>query len=425
MIILFIASMMGIMLEVCEPCIMLFLSMCVASLSGVVEIKQCFSGFSNLVPWLILLALSLASVVTKTNLGIRLAYLFVKLFGKNMTGLSYSLVMTEFLAAPLIPSNTARGANIGLPLVTSIARYISSNSEKIQEKSIGSYLTILYSYSNAICSAIFVTAMISNAIIVEELGKIGIQMNWLAWSKFMIIPGICILLVLPFILRILYRHGVHDLGGLRELAAESYEAMGKLTQQEKCILSIFALMLLMWIFSEIIGIPIIVTVLIGITIFAMLGLLSMKEALSSYSTLNPVIMIGILISYVNCLATSGAIEWFNGLISSELGAFDKGLAFYLLTIIYYFTHYFFSGESSRIIALYVPFLSTGIALGLEPTKLGVTLAFFSAVSDILAHYTCPASITMFSTGYISVGKWIKSGIVVTVIVMTIWFSYVS
>jgi DASS family divalent anion:Na+ symporter len=425
MIIIFVASMVGIMLEVCEPCSLLFLAICVASLTGTVEINQCFSGFSNTIPWLIFTALSLSSVVTKTALGMRLAYLFVKLFGKNMTGLSYSIIVTEFLAAPVIPSNTARGANIGFPLVTSIARYVSSHTKGVQEKSIGAYLSILYAYSNAVCSAIFITAMISNAIIVEILANDGIQMSWLSWCSFMLMPGICILIVLPFILRLLFSFKTPSLDGLRAQAAAHYKSMGKLSQQEKCILSVFALMLSMWIFSEMLGVPIIVTVLLGIVAFVMLGLLSIKEAFSSYSTLNPVIMLGILISFVNCLVSSGAIAWFSGVISNNLSGRGIDIAYYMLTIIYFFTHYFFSGEGGRIIALYATFLTTGLSLGIAPMKLGMTLAFFSSTSDVLAHYTCPASLTMFSTGYVSAGKWMLAGLVNALIIMGIWFGYVG
>ncbi|MDR1034552.1 MAG: anion permease, partial [Holosporales bacterium] len=390
------------------------------------EIKQCFSGFSSIVPWLIFLALSLSSVVAKTTLGLRLAYLFVKLFGKNLTGLSYSVIITEFLATLVIPSNTARGANIGLPLVTSISRYVASNTDGVQEKSIGSYLSILYAFSNAICSSIFITAMISNAIIVEILSNTGIHMNWLSWCGFMLLPGGCILALLPFVLQLfLEQRNTLIPGKLRAQAAISYKSIGKLSEQEKCILVVFSAMLLMWIFSELVGIPIIVTVLIGIVVFVMLGFLNIKEAFSSYSTLNPVIMLGILISYVNCLISFGAVEWFNGVILNYLKQIDIDKAYYLLTVTYYFTHYFFSGEGGRIIALYSVFLATGLSLGIEPMKLSMTLAFFSSTSDVLAHYTCPTSITMFSTGYISARKWMMIGLITTIMIMGIWFVYVG
>jgi DASS family divalent anion:Na+ symporter len=424
MIIIFIATTMSIMLDICEPCAILLLSMTIGCLTGVLQIGQCFSGFSNNVPWVIFLALSLSSVVTKTSLGMRLAYLFLKLFGRSITGLSYSIIATEFLIAPIIPSNTARGANVGLPIITSISRYVTANIPEAKEKDIGAYLAILYAYSNAICSAMFITAMISNSIITTELEKLGINMNWFNWFKFMIVPGICILVILPIILRPLCKRNVRNVKNVQEQASKKYAEMGKLTSQEKCILTVFVCMLLMWVFSDYFEIPVFVTILIGISIFILTGLLDVRTSFSSFGIISPTIMIGIMISYVNCLISFGAIDWFNIEIAASLAEFGKNGAFFILTLAYYFTHYFFSGEGSRIIALYGAFLSTGIAIGLSPLNLGMTLAFFSASSDVLAHYTCPVAITMFSTGYVTASQWLKTGLLVTALVVTIWYPYI-
>ena len=424
MIIIFVASMAGIMLDICPPVAFLFMVMLAANLTGTIEAKQGFSGFENIVPWLLFLVLSLTKVITKTTLGMRLAYIFMKYFGKGIIGLSYSIILTEFFIAPILPSNTARGASVGLPLVKSLSQYISSQIKGISEKSIGGYLTILYSYSNAICSAMFITAMISNAIILESMNSIDIEMTWLMWVKFTIIPCSIILLLLPFIIRIICNPKVSNLGNIKDLAAKNYTELGKLTEKEKFIILTFGIMLFMWIFSTQIGVPVIVTTLLGVCVFLLLGILDVKEMMSSYSTFNAVFMLGILISYVNCLISLGAISWFSGVISASIGDFDPKISFLILSIVYFFTHYFFTGEGSRIIALYTPFLATGIALGIDKITVAMTLAVFSSMSDVLANYTCTVSLTMFSTGYITAKKWFLCGIIVAFISMIIWFTYI-
>ena len=169
MIIIFVSTMTGIMLEVCPTVAFLLISMLIANLTGTIEVKDGFTGFSNIVPWLLFLVLSLATAITKTPLGMRLAYIFMKFFGKKINGLSYSIMLTEFFVAPILPSNTARAASVGYPLVTSIAKYISSHVKGVSENAIGSYLTLMYSSTNAVCSSLFITAMISNAIIIEVM----------------------------------------------------------------------------------------------------------------------------------------------------------------------------------------------------------------------------------------------------------------
>ena len=425
MLIIFVSSMIGIMLEVAGSCAVLFIGLLIASLSETIDLKtQGFTGFTNPVPWLLFFVLSLAKSITKSTIGLRIAYMFMKWFGKGIVGLSYSITLTELLVAPILPSNTARAASVGFPLVSSLSKHISSNVKGVTEKTIGAYLSLLYAYSNAICSSMFLTAMISNALIMDATEKIGVKLTWIFWAQYTIMPCIAMLLILPFVLKILCNPKVRDLGNTREVAVKNYKELGPLTGQEKVVICVFLGMLLMWIFSDTIGVSITTTTLLGVCIFIMLGILDIREMLSCSNTFNSVIMLGILISFVNVLLDFGAIDWFNKIVSSSITVENPKIALCILSATYFFTHYFFSGEASRIIALYAPFLATGLALGIDKIQLIMTLAVFSSFSDVLSHYTCPAAITMFSAGYVSVKKWVSVGIVMACIVMSIWFLYI-
>lgn len=424
MIIIFVASMLGIMLEVCPPVVFLLISMLVANLTGTIVAKDGFTGFCNTVPWLLFLVLSLSSAITKTSLGMRLAYIFMRYFGKGITGLSYSIILIELFVAPLLPSNTARAASVGYPLVTSLSEYISSRVAGISKKAIGAYLSILYSSSNAVCSAMFLTAMISNAIVVESMAAVGINTTWISWTSYAIVPGLLILLVIPFVIRLLCHPKANNLGDIQGQAAKNYSELGPLTIHEKFIISVFGAMLLMWIFADSIGIPIFVTTLLGVCVFLFLGLIDVKDMLSNYNTFNSVIMLGILISYVNCLSSLGAIDWFNSVISGSISGYSPRSAFLLLSVIYFFAHYFFTGEGSRIIALYASFLATGLGLGVDKLAVAMTLAVFSSMSSVLTNYAGPVALLMFSTGYSSSRKWALCGFVLALVIMAIWFSYI-
>ena len=423
MIIIFVATMTGVMLEVCSTVAFLLMSMLIANLTGTIEVKEGFCGFSNIVPWLLFLVLSLATAITKTSLGMRLAYIFMKFFGKGINGLSYSIILTELFVAPVLPSNTARAASIGYPLVTSLSKYISANVKNVTEKSIGSYLSVLYSSSNAVCSSLFLTAMISNAIIVEVMRENNIHMTWLTWTKFAIVPGIIILAVIPFIVRIFCSPKTRDLGDIQAKAKTNYETLGELSKHEKCIIATFGIMLIMWILAETIHIPVLVTTLLGLCVFYSLGIVNIKDILSSHGTFNAVITLSIIISYVNCLTAFGAIDWFNKVVTDMIGGFPPLMSFLILSIIYFFAHYFFTGEGSRIIALYSSFLSIGMSLGIDKMSVSMTLAVFSSMSSILTHYSGPVAILMFSTGYVSPKKWLANGTTLALVIMCIWFSY--
>ncbi|KAI3706384.1 hypothetical protein L6452_24085 [Arctium lappa] len=78
------------------------------------------ASFGDPIPWLIALAFFFARGFIKTGLGNRIAYQFVSLFGSSSLGLGYSLVFSEALLAPAIPSVSARAGGIFLPLVKSL-----------------------------------------------------------------------------------------------------------------------------------------------------------------------------------------------------------------------------------------------------------------------------------------------------------------
>ncbi len=426
MLIIFVSTMVGMMLEVFPMCGFLFISLLIASLTKTIDLKtQGFSGFTNTVPWLLFFVLALSKAVTSSTLGLRIAYFFLKIFGKNILGLAYSISLTETFLSTILPSNTARSASIGFPLVTSLSGYIGSHVKNASIKAVGSFLTLVYTTANSICSNMFLTAMISNAIIFDYMEKHDVSVNWITWAKNMIIPGIILLFIIPLVLYFLVPPKVNNLGELQKVAHDKSKEMGPLTKNEKYVIIVFGSMLVLWILADIIGINIMTTTLLGLCVFLMIGTFSIKDVLSDHSALNSVITLGILISYVNNLTDFGVIQWFNHSISHIIQYTPSSMHVYILCIVYFFTHYFFSGEGSRIIALYLPFLTTGLALGIDKIQLMTLLTAFSSLSDMLAHYTCPVSILMFTNNYISVKKWMSVGIVLSIISMSVWFLYSS
>ena len=423
MLILFFATMAGIILDICHPIVWVFVIISTAALTQTIKIVDGFSGFANSVPWLLFCVLSISKTITNSSLGMRIAYFFMKHFGSSIIGLSYSIMFTEFLLAPILPSNTARSASLGLPLTTSLSKYISSNI-KISEQQIGAYLSLLYSWANALTSGLFFTAMISNVLVAEGAAKFGVTLTWISWFKYIVAPYLIVMLLVPFILKFACSPKISNLKQLRKSAAEKCKEMGQMPIQEKFILLVFLGMLVFWVGAEFFNISVMTTTLVGICLFIFTGILNIKDILSNYGTFNSMMLLGFLISLVNCLISLGVIDWFNQLVSGCMGLLNKGTAFLMITSIYYFAQYMFTGESAKIIALYVPFLSTGVALGLDILPLAVTLAAFSSASDVLASYTCPTALTMSSTGYVSLAKWVKAGLIFTAVFLSIWYLYI-
>jgi DASS family divalent anion:Na+ symporter len=285
-------------------------------------------------------------------------------------------------------------------------------------------MIILYSACSAICSATFATGMVSNALILDIMANANLGITWITWFKFTVLPCVILLLLLPFVVRFTCNPKVRDLSVIQKQAVANYASLGAITDREKFIIAVFGLMLSMWVFSDSIGVPIMITTLIGISIFLVTGIVTPKDILSCSSTFNSVITLGILISFVNNLIGSGVIDWFTGTITGVVDGLGKWPSFSVLAIIYFFSHYFFSGESSRIVALYASFLVTGFGLGIDKIAVAMTLAVFSSMSNVLTHYTSPVSVLMFSSGYISTKRWASCGLVLAAFIMAIWLSFI-
>jgi DASS family divalent anion:Na+ symporter len=89
----------------------------------------------------------------KTGLGARIAYSFMRLLGRRTLGLGYSMVATELVLAPAIPSNTARSGAVIYPIVRSVAEAFGSRPGDGTERRIGAFLIQNSFQSNLITSA--------------------------------------------------------------------------------------------------------------------------------------------------------------------------------------------------------------------------------------------------------------------------------
>jgi len=119
------------------------------------SITLSLQGFGDKVIWLIGISFFIARGFIKTGLGNRIAYLFIRAFGKSTLGLAYGLGLADLVLAPAIPSNTARGGGIIYPIMKSMAMNFGSDPSKEEtKKKVGSFLTLNCYYLNLITSAI-------------------------------------------------------------------------------------------------------------------------------------------------------------------------------------------------------------------------------------------------------------------------------
>src|SRR5207302_482747 len=111
---------------------------------------------------------------------------------------------TELILAPAIPSNTARAGGVVYPIVRALAVSFGSTPERHSQRLMGGYLILTAYYSNLITSAMFVTAMAANPLILATLLQMEIPLTWGQWALAASVPGILSLLLVPYVVYRLY-----------------------------------------------------------------------------------------------------------------------------------------------------------------------------------------------------------------------------
>lgn len=71
----------------------------IATVTRLVTMEEVAAGFGNSTAWMVAMCMFMATGFIKSGLGKRIAYLFVRLFGKKTLGLAYALSLVETVLA--------------------------------------------------------------------------------------------------------------------------------------------------------------------------------------------------------------------------------------------------------------------------------------------------------------------------------------
>ena len=422
LLVLFVATIVGIILKPLPMSGVALLSLAIGVFSGTFSIEQAFAGYSVSIVWLVVFAFFLALGFMNTGLGTRVAYFFIALLGKRTLGLAYGLTLTDFLLSPFIPSTTARGAGVVLPIVKAIAHEQGSRVEDGTAKKMGAYLIKVCFQVNTITSALFLTAIVCNPLIAQFAKEAGVTLDWLTWAKATIVPGILNLAIIPWVLYKIYPPEIKQTPHAAQLAKEKLQAMGPLNVGERTMLGVFAVILTLWIGGKSWGVDPTAAALLGVVALLVLGVIKMEHILNEKSAWDTFLWFGPLLMMAGLLPKMGVTAWFSGLIHGHMSIFSWPVALGLLGLIYYFIHYFFASVTAHIMAFYSAFLATLIALGAPPMLSAMMLAVLSTLSGVLTHYgTSPAPV-YFGTGYVGIREWWGLSLVTSAVNLTLWIT---
>ncbi|UTR13284.1 anion permease [Salipaludibacillus sp. LMS25] len=418
---IFVATIVGLIIKPLPMGSVAILALTATVLTQTLTIDQALSGFQNSTIWLIVIAFFISRGFIKTGLGSRVAYLFVKRFGKKTLGLSYSLVASDLMLSPAMPSNTARSGGILFPIVRSLSESYGSKVGDGTERKIGSYLTKVTFQGDMITSAMFLTAMAANPLAMQIAFDItGETLSWTGWALAALVPGLISLMLIPYVIYKLYPPEIKETPAATTMARDKLKEMGPLKREEWAMIGVFFLVLVLWIFGTNFGINATATAFIGLSVLLISQVLTWADIKKEEGAWDTLVWFAVLVMLASFLNELGMIPWFSALMGDMVSGFNWVWTLIILTVVYFYSHYFFASNTAHVSAMYAAFLAVLVAAGAPPLVSALILAFFSNLFGCLTHYSCGPAPVFFGSGYVSQNKWWSLGLIISVIHIIVW-----
>jgi DASS family divalent anion:Na+ symporter len=390
------------------------------ALTGTLTPEQALSGFSNVTVWLIFTAFLFSRAVTATGFGTRVGYLFIQRFARTPLSLGYSLAAADFVLAPFIPSDTARGGGIVFPVVRSVAANFGSEPGP-KAKLIGAFLMLVSYHTTYTASAIFLTGMAANPLIAEFAHKIGhVEITWMRWFEGAIVPGALTLILAPLVIRKLAPPQVRDTAPARDFARAELKRMGPMQRREKWLVAILLAVMAGWITSPWHGLSNTVVALAGLSAILLAGVLEWEDLLAERRAWDALVWFAGLVMMSTMLVNGGAIRTLSTTWFHTLAGWPWQAALIALVISYLYIHYGFASMTAHITALYPAFFTAALASGAPPMLAALPLAYFSNLDAGITHYGTGSAPVFFGAGYVGQSDWWRIGFLLSLLNLVIW-----
>lgn len=425
---IFLATIIGIILKAASMGTLCMLAIALVAMSGVLapgnpakSISLALRGFGDKIIWLIGISFFIARGFIKTGLGSRIAYLFITLFGKSSLGLAYSLGAADLLLAPAIPSNTARGGGIIYPIMKSMSMSLGSMPDQPEtHRKVGAYLTLNSYYMNLIASAIFLTGTASNPMCQKFAADLGIEITWMSWFWAAIVPGLASAILIPLLLYRIFPPELKKTTEAPAMARLKLKEMGPVTRNEWLMVLAFVILLVLWISGDFFQIDATTTAFIGLTILLLTQVLTWEDVKGEKGAWDTIVWFATLVMMAGALNELGFIPWFGQLIQTKLLGLSWTIAFPIIVLTYFLSHYLFASATAHVAAMYAALLAVGMAMEVPPMLLALMLGYTGSLYGTLTHYAHGPAPVFFGSGYVDVKKWWIMGLIVGISLMLIW-----
>jgi DASS family divalent anion:Na+ symporter len=417
---IFMGTVVGFILQPLEAGSVALIAMVMVSLTKTIKFSEVLTAFSGTTVWLIVSAFILARAFIITGLGRRISYLVMRSFGDSSLKLVYSLVISDMMIGPAIPSNSARAGGLVFPIVASLAQAFDSHPGASARK-IGSFLMISVFHIDFVISAMFLTAMVGNPIAAEMAKKIlNVDITWMSWFIAAVVPGVIALITIPYVLYKIYPPEIKNTPEAKDMANKVLQDMGPVSKNEKIMLAVFVGLLALWATAEITQLNGTLIAFMGICVLLITKVLTWDHVIKETKAWDTLVWVGSVILLSDYLNKTGFIPWFTKILENQMVGVSMVTAVLLAFVIYLYSHYFFASMSAHITSMFGALITLGVAAGAPPFISAFVVAMASNICGCLTHFGSGPSPVYFGAGYVDQKTWWKLGFVVSLMHIVIW-----
>ena len=420
LLIIFIATIIGIILNPLPMGVIALLSILACVLTKTLSLSECLSGFSDSIVWLVVFAFFISNGFIKTGLGSRIAYYVLSKIGHSTLGISYALVIADFVLSPLIPSATARGGGVIFPIAKSICKSFSDHDHPGVSSKNGGFIMSVCTQSAVITSTLFITAMAANPLAVKLAEQAGFSISWIDWAIAAIVPGIVSLALMPLVIYYLYPPTIKYSDSAPKIAREKLDAMGRFSIHEIIMMLVFVLLIVLWINGPKLGLQPTIAALLGLSILFVTKVINFEDNLADKGAWHTFIWFATLVMLSDFLSKFGLMTWIGAKLQVLFIDTSPINALIMLSLLYFYIHYFFASTTAHITVLLPTFLVLFVNAGVPGALAALILSFLSTLSAGLTHFGLSSSPLFFGAGYMKTKDWWYIGLVTSVLYLLIW-----
>jgi DASS family divalent anion:Na+ symporter len=231
------------------------------------------------------------------------------------------------------------------------------------------------------------------------------------------------LLVVPFVIYKVHKPEVTRTPEAPEQARRKLAEMGPMSRAEWTMLGTFVLLLGLWtVGDQLWNLSATVAAMIGLGVLLVTKVLTWDDVLGERTAWDTLVWFAALVMMASFLNELGLIDWFSTQMSDTVGDLAWQPAFIALTLVYFLAHYLFASNTAHVSAMYAAFLATAIAVGTPVLLAALVLGFLSSLFGGLTHYGSGPAPVLFGAGYVPLGTWWRTGLLVGAVNITIWMS---